>query len=138
MKVRTCRPADVPRLQELFERHGFDYTLPALAEMLVAEVVEDKGVIVQAILARPTVEMYMLGDSTWKTPALRMAALRKIHESVRLALVEKGIEDVHAFLPPTVAKSFASRLMRSFHWTKPLWTALTRPTAPQETFRKAG
>lgn len=128
----------MPRLQELFEKHGFDYELPSLSGMLIAQVVEDEGVIVQAILARPTVEMYMLGDQHWKTPAFRMAALTRIHESVRLALVRQGVEDVHAFLPPEIAKSFASRLMRSFHWTKPLWTALTRPTAAQEFSRKAG
>lgn len=138
MKVRDCELSDLPRLQELFNQHGFAYDLPDLSRMLSAKVVEADGAIVQAILARTTVEMYMLGDRQWATPALRFAALQKVHEAMRQELVTKGIEDVHAFLPPSIAKSFSSRLMRSFHWTKPLWTALTRPTAPHQFFRKAG
>lgn len=136
MKVRDCEPSDLPRLQELFNQHGFEYDLPDLSRMLSAKVVESDGAIVQAILARTTVEVYMLGDQQWSTPALRFAALQKIHEAMRQELVIKGIEDVHCWLPPQVAKSFGRRLRHSFGWAKPLWEHMTRSTAPRE-FRKA-
>jgi hypothetical protein len=131
MLVRTLDTADTPRLEELFEQQGFDYELPNVREMVAAQGLEDQGELVQAVLARPTVELYFLADQHWRNPAWRLAGLRKIHESMRLELHGKGFEDVHVFLPPEKARSFAQRLMNDFGWTQPLWTPLTRPTAPR-------
>lgn len=129
MKIRVLDNSDRPRILELFESQNFTYDLPDLRSFVAAQVLEDEGQIIQAVLARPTVELYFLGDPEWRTPQWRMEALRKIHESMRLELRGKGFEDVHVFLPPEKEKSFGRRLMKSFHWTRPLWTCLTRPTA---------
>lgn len=131
MKIRTLASADVLRLQELFEQQGFDYELPDLRTMVASQGIEDQGTLVQAVLARPTVELYFLVDEHWRNPAWRLEALRKIHESMRRELNGKGFEDVHVFLPPQKARSFARRLMNEFGWTEPLWKPLTRPTAPR-------
>lgn len=132
MYVRPITSSDYPRLRELFAEQGFDYELPDYGELVAGHVVEDGGQIVQAVLARPTVELYFLGDERWQTPAWRMEALRKVHESMRCDLQGKGFSDVHAFLPPEKAKSFSRRLVRNFGWTEPLWKSLTRPTAPRQ------
>ena len=132
MKIRQVTTADAARIQELFEQMGFEYQMPDVRMMVAAQVIEDEeGKIRQVILARPTVELYFLADANWKTPAWRLDALRKIHESVRRELVTKGIEDVHCWLPPEV-KSFGKRLMREFGWARPLWDTYTRPTAARE------
>lgn len=131
MLVRTLESSDTPRLRELFEQQGFDYDLPSLRQMVAAQGIEDQGEIVQAVLARPTVELYFLVDENWRNPAWRLEALRKIHESMRRDLHGKGFEDVHVFLPPEKARSFARRLIKEFGWTEPLWSPLTRPTAPR-------
>lgn len=131
MLIRPVESADAPRLRELFEQQGFEYDLPSLRQMVAAQALEDQGTVVQAVLARPTVELYFLVDEHWRNPAWRLDALRKIHESMRRDLHGKGFEDAHVFLPPQKARSFGKRLMKDFGWTEPLWTPLTRPTAPR-------
>lgn len=129
MRIRPLESADYPRIQELFEQQGFKYSLPDRREFVAAMAVEDDGVVM-AILARPTVELYMLADANWKTPAMRFEALRKIHESMRLELHGKGFRDVHVWVPPQ-KKSFVQRLKKSFGWVgdgSPEWTCLTRST----------
>lgn len=130
MKLRTLETTDQARILELFAHQNFTYDMPDLREFVAAQVLEADGKIVQAVLARPTVELYFLGDPGWRTPQWRLEALKKIHESMRLELHSKGFADVHVFLPPEKEKSFGRRLMRQFHWTRPLWRCLTRPTAP--------
>jgi len=129
VKVRQCESADFPQLTRLFEEHGFSYVLPDRREFVAAQVIDDNGVQM-AILARPTVELYMLSNPTWKTPQMRFEALSKLHESMRLELRSKGFRDVHVWVPPQ-KKSFVQRLKKSFGWTgdgSPEWTCLTRST----------
>lgn len=129
MKLRVIESNDLPRLQELFARQGFEYDFPDLRAMVGALAVEDGGAVVQAVLARPTVELYFLLDAEWRSPQWRMEALRQLHEAMRRDLRGKGFADAHVWIPPE-KKSFVSRLMRSFGWTRPAWTSLTRSTAP--------
>lgn len=133
MKLRVCDSLDVPRMQEIFSQQGFDYEFPNVRMMVAAQVLEEDGQIVQAVLARPTVELYFLSDGRWRSPRWRLEAFRRIHESMRRELVGKGVRDVHCWLPPEIAKSFGGRLMRDFGWTKPTWANFTRPTAARET-----
>ena len=128
MKLRTLNNLDQPRLNSFFEMQGFDYELPDIRTMVAAQGIEAEGQIVQAVLARPTVELYFLADPDWRTPAWRLEALRKIHEAMRVDLQGKGFTDAHVFLPPEKSDSFGKRLMSDFHWTQPLWTPLTRST----------
>lgn len=128
MKLRVIESKDLPRLKELFAQQGFEYDFPDLRPMVGALAVEDEGVIVEAVMARPTVELYFLGDAKWRTPQMRMEALKVLHEAMRRELCGKGFEDAHVWIPPQ-KKSFVRRLMRNFGWTAPLWTNLTRSTA---------
>lgn len=128
MTIRPIASADLPRLRELFARQGFEYEFPDLHALVGALALEDEGVIVQVVLARPTTELYFLGDSTWRNPRWRMEALTRLHEAMRRELHAKGFEDVHAWIPPE-KKSFVRRLKRSFGWTESHWSSLSRSTA---------
>lgn len=132
MKLRAIESSDLGRLRELFAQQGFEYDFPDLRMMVGALALEDEGRIVQAVLARPTTELYFLADSAWRTPQWRMHGLREIHEAMRRELAGKGFEDVHVWIPPQ-KKNFISRLMRSFGWTRPQWTNLTRTTSIRTT-----
>jgi hypothetical protein len=129
MRARPIEGRDWGELRRLFAAQGFDYELPERASLVAALAIEAGGEIVQAVLARPTVELYFLGRENWKTPARRMAALRILHEAMRRELRSAGFLDAHVWIPPE-KKNFVSRLMRSFGWTQPLWTNLARSTAP--------
>ncbi len=107
---------------------GFDYALPDVRKMMSAHVLIADGQVVQALLAKPTVEMYFLSDPEWRNPAWRLQGLTKLHEVVRLDLNGKGIEQVHAWLPPQIADSFGQRLVRDFGWEKSPWPCYERPT----------
>ena len=129
MKLRRIESQDVPRLKELFALQGIEYDLPDLRMLVGALGVEADGQIQHAVLARSTVELYFLSNSAWRSPQWRMEALKQMHEAMRRELQGKGFADAHVWIPPQ-KKSFVSRLMRSFGWTRPLWTNLTRSTAP--------
>ena len=76
MKLRVIESGDRPQLEALFEKQGFEYILPDRDTLVAAIAVEDGGRIVQAVLARPTIELYFLMDAEWKSPALRMEEFR--------------------------------------------------------------
>ena len=132
MKLRGCESADSGRLTALFQAQGFQYQLPDLRSFAATVALEDEGEIQQAVLARPTVELYFLAANDWKSPGMRFEGLRKIHEAMRRELNSKGFEDAHVWLPPEIAKSFGRRLMKDFGWTQPMWTDFTRSTSPKE------
>ena len=119
---------DWQRLQEIFEAQGFDYTLPPESAFLESSTFVADGQIQMAILARPTVELYMLSDKGWGTPGMRFLALRAVHEDMRKKLVARGIQDAHVWLPPEVERPFGSRLRRSFQWAPSRWKCYERGT----------
>lgn len=129
MILRPVESKDLGELKQLFASQGFAYEFPDLRAMVGAlAAIDEEGNIVQAVLARPTTELYFLGDPAWRTPQWRMHVLRELHEAMRRELAGKGFEDAHVWIPPQ-KKNFISRLMRSFGWTQPQWTNLTRTTA---------
>jgi hypothetical protein len=136
--VRKLRESDIPVLKELHERRGFGYSFPDLwdyklnrisqefADVQVRVDEEDRPVI--AVACRKTVEAYLWMDEQWRTPRWRMAALVEIHEAVRVRLVELGVRDIHAWLPPEVCKAFGKRLRQVFGWLPSRWQCWSRRT----------
>ena len=126
MNLRECTVEDESRLLELQQKQGLDYPLPAMAEMLDSSAACDDGEIVLACLARPTVELYLLGDPQWRTPAWRFAALGQVHTDLQNRLRRHKITDAHIWLPPQMARTFGGRLKRSFGWSRAEWTSFMR------------
>jgi hypothetical protein len=131
MKIRPYRETDLPILATFFDRSGFEYDLPdpSSDEFIVNLVrVDESGVPRMAILTRVTAEMFMLADATWETPGVRLQAFAELHEQTRKAVAAAGISDVHAWLPPQIAKSFGRRLTKMFGWTESKWKCFWRST----------
>lgn len=127
--VREYRPSDEPILRALHEAQGHPYPFPDLnhAEFVGILVATDEDDIpVQALAARKTVELFMLGDPKWRTPAWRFNVFAPLHQAMWRAMLALGYTDAHAWLPPSVAKAFGSRLRRSFGWKPSQWQSFCK------------
>lgn|SRR5215472_1743851 len=70
------------------------------------------GRILGAALLRLTTEAYLLLDPRAGTPRERWQWLLALHEAARRDAWQRGLEDVHAWLPPPIAAKFGRRLAR--------------------------
>lgn len=119
----------------MHERQGFDYAFPDLADPIFISklVVEDSsGCPVMASLARLTCEMYLLADRVRQTPRERFESLLALHRTGEQDLRARGLDDVHAWLPPPVARRFGRRL-ETLGWVRDdTWTPYCRRLVPLE------
>src|SRR5437016_2962674 len=107
MRVRPYSDADLNALRAMHAAQGFGYEFPDLGNplFLVREVVEDQGRPRMVALLRLTAEAYLLADPADGTPRQRFAWLMALHEATRDAAAQRGLADVQAFVPPSVARS---------------------------------
>lgn len=129
MTIRPYRASDEPILRALHEAQGFDYPFPDLSHPQFVGIVvaaDENDVPVQAIAARKTVEVYMLGDPNWRTPAWRLRVFAQLHGSIHRLVFSQGFTDAHAFLPPKIARAFGKRLQRNFGWVPSTWQSFCR------------
>jgi hypothetical protein len=122
--IREYRASDEPVLRALHETQGHPYPFPDLSHpqfigILVAT--DENDVAVQAIAARKTVEVYMLGDPNWRTPAWRFQTFVLLHRQIHKLIFSLGFTDALAFLPPKVVISFGRRLERDLGWVPGKW-----------------
>lgn len=68
--------------------------------------------VLGAAFLRLTAEAYLLLDPRAGTPRERWQWLLALHEAARRDAWQRGLEDVHAWLPPTIAQKFGRRLDR--------------------------
>ena len=68
--------------------------------------------ILGAALLRLTAEAYLLLDPRAGTPRERWQWLLALHEAARRDAWRRGLQDVHAWLPPPIASKFGRRLER--------------------------
>jgi len=68
--------------------------------------------ILGAAFLRLTAEAYLLLDPCSGTPRERWQWLLALHEAARRDAWQRGLEDVHAWLPPPIARKFGRRLAR--------------------------
>ena len=103
---------------------GFAYDFPDLANPLFLSklvIEDDAGRVVMASLVRLTSEAYLLADPQSGKPRERWQRLLALHEAARQDALCRGLDDVHCWLPPEIARSFGRRLLR-LGWRRPLWT----------------
>jgi hypothetical protein len=127
MRVRNLLPEDIPALKAMYVTQGFGYEFPDLTGPLmevVQVVVDEKDKILAAVAAERLVQLYFLCGGE-DHPALKMALVRALHDSMAMALRDKGYHSAEAFLPPPVEKSFGRRLVNSFGWLRN-WQSFTR------------
>lgn len=139
--VRDYTPDDLDALRKIHGRQGFDYALPNIADPIFVSklIIENAdGRIVMASLARLTCEIYLLVDregggnrSAEKLEAReRYDHLLALHRAGERDLLARGLEDAHAWLPPSIARRFGRRL-ESLGWVRDdSWTPYCRRLRP--------
>jgi hypothetical protein len=135
MFVRTYEEKDVDALRRIHAAQGFGYAFPDLANplFLTKLVLQEEGreerpnanpepSIVGAALLRLTAEAYLLLDPKAGTPRQRWEWLLGLHAATEQEALRRGLEDVHAWLPPEIAAKFGKRLTKLGWVRDDTWT----------------
>lgn len=127
MLIRPYTSADLAEIHVLHEKMGFDYRFPDL--LGCTQVVEDEFAVRMAVGLKMQAEVYMWIDQDWRDPQQRWLALQLLQEAVREEAQKLGIDDVVAYIPPELEKSFAKRL-KLLGWSKDRegWNSWSRTT----------
>jgi hypothetical protein len=88
--------------------------------------VANHGAIIGAALLRLTAEAYLLLDPGAGTPRQRWQWLLALHAAAQRDAWQRGLEDVHAWLPPPIAKKFGKRIARLGWQRDDTWTPYCR------------
>src|SRR5713101_1338858 len=78
--------------------------------------------ILGAALLRLTAEAYLLLDPRAGAPRERWQWLLALHAAAERDAWQRGLEDVHAWLPPPIAKKFGRRIARLGWLRDDAWT----------------
>ena len=149
MLIREYRDSDLPALRAIHAAQGFDYALPDLSNPLfvtkllltdedsspqesqadrsqrISQVTSHESPvtrIVGAAFLRLTAEAYLLLDPRVGTPRQRWQWLLALHAVAERDAWQRGLEDVHAWLPPPIVKQFGRRLARLGWVRDDTWT----------------
>lgn len=151
MQIRTYNENDLPSLRAIHAAQGFAYPLPDLNNPLfLTKLVLTNGTngepavsgsavpsanaqqgstqtqILGAAFLRITAEAYLLLDPRHGTPHDRWRALLHLHAAAEREAWQRGLEDVHAWLPPPIAQKFGKRITKLGWLRDDLWTAYCR------------
>jgi hypothetical protein len=80
------------------------------------------GQILGSVFLRLTAEAYLLLDPKAGTPRDRWQWLLALQAAAERDAWQRGLEDVHAWLPPSIAKKFGKRLERLGWLRDDAWT----------------
>jgi len=139
MQIREYHENDLAALRAIHAAQGFDYSLPDLSTPLfVTKLVlanEDDAQprkqsqleagatkILGAAFLRLTAEAYLLLDPGLGTPRERWQWLLALHAAAERDAWQRGLEDVHAWLPPPIAQKFGKRIRRLGWLRDDTWT----------------
>ena len=128
MLVREYKEQDLESLQQIHAGQKFPYAFPDLRNPLfLTKIVLTDGEgsnekIRGAALLRLTAEAYLLLDPSQGTPRERWQSLLALHQAAQQDAWRRGLEDVHAWLPPAIEKKFGRRLERLGWLRDAAWT----------------
>ena len=126
MLIREYRDSDLAALRAVHAAQAFDYAFPDLRNPLfVTKLVLTSGAaepVIGAVLLRLTAEAYLLLDPRAGTPRQRWHWLLALHAAAERDAWQRGLEDVHAWLPPRIAKTFGKRVARLGWRRDDTWT----------------
>lgn len=127
MLIRAYHETDLPALQTIHQRQGFTYSFHDLSnplfltKLVLGREEAGKG-IAGAALLRLTAEAYLLLDPEAGSPRQRWQWLLGLHEAARRDALARGLEDVHAWLPPEIAARFGKHLTKLGWLRDDTWT----------------
>ncbi|HWZ96917.1 MAG TPA: hypothetical protein VN025_04080 [Candidatus Dormibacteraeota bacterium] len=138
MMVREYRESDLAALKRIHAAQTFPYTFPDLQNplFLTRIVLTESGGAEERIrgaaILRLTAEAYLLLDPAAGTPKERWQSLLVLHEAARRDAWQRGLEDVHAWLPPAIAQKFGRRIEK-LGWTRDDdWTPYCKRLVPND------
>ncbi len=128
MSIREYQDSDLAQLRAIHAAQGFDYALPDLSNPLFVtkKILTNNDSIVGAALLRLTAEAYLLLDPCAGPPRQRWQWLLALHDATERDGWQRGLEDVHAWLPPPIAGKFGKRLARLGWIRDDAWTPYCR------------
>ena len=97
-----------------------------------ASATASQGKIVGAALLRLTAEAYLILDPKIGTPRERWQWLLALHAATERDAWARGLDDVHAWLPPPIAKTFGRRLERLGWLRDDVWTPYCKRLAARK------
>jgi|SRR6267142_6157897 len=115
MPVRQYQESDLAELRRIYSVQQFPYAFPDLRHPLFLTkivVTGDNDRILGAALLRLTAEAYLLLDPRQGSPRQRWNSLLALHDAAQHDAQQRGLEDVHAWLPPRIARTFGRRIER--------------------------
>jgi hypothetical protein len=143
MQIREYQESDLAALRAIHGTQGFGYAFPDLSnplfvtKLILSTENDDKNnndspqeKIAGAALLRLTAEAYLLLDPKAGKPRERWQWLLALHEATRRDAWQRGLEDVHAWLPPAVATQFGRRLERLGWARDDAWTPYCKRLHP--------
>jgi hypothetical protein len=156
MMIREYTAGDLAALRAIHAWQGFEYPLPDLnnplfvTKLILSEANEartgeensdtrteprPRETIIGAALLRLTAEAYLLLDPNAGTPRQRWQWLLQLHAATERDAWQRGLEDVHAWLPPPIASKFGKRITK-LGWNRDdAWTPYCkRLAAPPNNF----
>jgi hypothetical protein len=95
-----------------------------------ADASTQHGAIIGAAFLRLTAEAYLLLDPRAGTSRQRWQWLLALHAASERDAWQRGLEDVHAWLPPPIANKFGKRLTRLGWIRDDAWTPYCRKLPP--------
>lgn len=125
-RLRPFRDSD---WTAVFTMHQTGFEIPKRMEEATVAEDEKSGKVIAVQGLRETREAYVWVDHSWGTAKLRWRVFKEMHEELRRALVEKGIEDVCVFVAGRNGgghSGFAKRLMKELGYKPAVWTAYSR------------
>jgi hypothetical protein len=140
MLIREYTEHDLHALRAIHAAQGFEYALPDLRNPLFvtklvlsknsdAELQNEYGgtgdqpeQILGSVFLRLTAEAYLLLDPRAGTPRDRWQWLLALHAAAERDAWQRGLEDVHAWLPPPIARKFGKRIARLGWLRDDAWT----------------
>ena len=123
MHVRGLKISDIPILRQMAEASEFPYPDPLKLEA-IRVVADDEDRPIMAAGAERLIQAYLwCGD--FQRPHAKVFAMRLLQDEMIAVLKAKGYDSIEAFIPPTLAKRFARRLVKTFGW-KPNWPSWER------------
>lgn len=126
--IRDAKESDRQAIEEMFlTSHLPENCRPDLASPLfiIKKVVDENGKAVQVGAVRITAEVFLLVDHDSGTPEKRMSNLKELSEEMAREAWQKGLDDVTAWIPPEIEKSFGKRL-KEIGFQRSPWPSYSR------------
>jgi hypothetical protein len=140
MIIREYSPLDLGRLLQIHSQNGLpsncfpevvtqDQRTGLVVEnplFVVKEVIDHEGQPVMAGFAGVTAEVFLVVDHTAGTPEDRMEWLRELTKMVASKAWARGLNELTAWVPPSLVDSFEKRLI-GLGFVKSPWQSYTLP-----------